>query len=132
MSIGFAWIFMDLYRFCMDLYGFMSVHMHFNVCICVFDVFMSLVWPTSVPQALFFMENQHSRILLTMSILEAVRIVRISISMNLGTCLKRRAPKNHEFWRYSDLQISHHDLIGDQNDGWSEPPNVNQTRAWLV
>ena len=69
---------------------------------------------------------------LTMSILETVRIVRISISMDLGTCLKRRAPKNHEFWRYSDLQISHHDLIGDQNDGWSEPPNVNQTRAWLV
>ena len=52
--------------------------------------------------------------------------------MDLGTCLKRRALKNHEFLRYSDLQISHHDLIGDQNDGWSETPNVNQTRAWLV
>ena len=62
---------------------------------------------------------------LTMSILETVRIVRIvriSISMNFGTCLKRRAPKNHEFWRYSDLQISHHDTIGDQNDEWSENP----------
>ena len=33
-----------------------------------------------------------------------------------GTYPKRRAPKNHEFWRYSDLQISHHDPIGDQND----------------
>ena len=33
-----------------------------------------------------------------------------------GTCLKRRAPKNHEFWRYSDLQISHGEPIGEQND----------------
>ena len=76
----------------------------------------SLVWPTSVPQALFFPENTTVPEFLTMSILETVRIVRISISMDLGTCLKRRAPKNHEFWRYSDLQISHHDPIGDQND----------------
>ena len=53
---------------------------------------------------------------LTMSILETVRIVRISISMDLGTCLKRRAPKNHEFWRYSDLQISHGEPFGEQND----------------
>ena len=53
---------------------------------------------------------------LTMSILETVRIVRISISMDLGTCLKRRAPKNHECWRYSDLQISHGEPFGEQND----------------
>ena len=53
---------------------------------------------------------------LTMSLLETVRIVRISIPMDLGTCLKRRAPKNHEFWRYSDLQISHGEPIGEQND----------------
>ena len=52
----------------------------------------------------------------TMSILEIVRIVRISVYMELGTCLKRRAPKNHEFWRYSDLQISHGEPIGEQND----------------
>ena len=32
-----------------------------------------------------------------MSILGIVRIVRISIYIDLGTCLKRRAPKNHEF-----------------------------------
>ena len=35
---------------------------------------------------------------------------------------KRRAPKQHEFWRYSDLQIFYQDPIGDQNDGWSQPP----------
>ena len=52
---------------------------------------------------------------LTMSILEPIRIVRISISMDLGTCLKRRTPKSHEFWRCSDLQISHGEPIGEQN-----------------
>ena len=102
------------------------------ICIYYRILSESLVWPTSVPQAPFFSEKAAFLDFLIMSILETVRIVRISIFMDLGTCLKRRAPKNHEFWRYSDLQISHHDLIGDQNDGWSEPPNVNQTRAWLV
>ena len=49
-----------------------------------------------------------------------------------GTYSKRRAPENHEFWRHSDLQISHHDLIGDQNDGWFEPPpNVNPINSNL-
>ena len=42
--------------------------------------------------------------------------------MIFETYPKRRAPKNHEVWRYSDLQISHHDPIGDQNDDWSDPP----------
>ena len=74
------------------------------------------MWPTSVPQALFFLEKTTFPDFLTMSILETVRIVRISISMDLGTCLKRRAPKNHEFWRYSDLQIFHGEPIGEQND----------------
>ena len=55
-----------------------------------------------------------------MSILEIVRIPRISVYTDFGTCLKRRAPKNDEFWRYEDLgvQILHHDPIGEQNDGW--------------
>ena len=65
---------------------------------------------------LFFVGKTTFPDLLTMSILETVRIVRISISMDLGTCLKRRAPKNHEFWRYSDLQISHGEPFGEQND----------------
>ncbi len=51
-----------------------------------------------------------------MSILKIARIVWISVFMDFGTCLKRRAPKNHAFWRYKDLQISHHGPIGDQND----------------
>ena len=89
------------------------------ICIYYRILSESLVWPTSVPQALFFMEKTTFSDFLTMSILETVRIVRISISMDSETCLKRRAPKNHEIWRYSDLQISHHDLIRDQNDGWS-------------
>ena len=38
----------------MDLYGFMLTHMRVNMFIRVFDVFMSLVWPVSLPQALFF------------------------------------------------------------------------------
>ena len=53
---------------------------------------------------------------LTMPTLETVRVVRISMSMDLGTCLKRSTPKNHEFWRYSDLQISHGEPVGEQND----------------
>ena len=35
---------------------------------------------------------------------------------------KRRAPNKHEFGRYSDLQIFYQDPIGEQNDGWYEPP----------
>ena len=50
----------------------------------------------------------------TMSILEIVRIVRISVFMDFGTCLKRRA--HHEFWRYQDLQISHGEPFGEQKD----------------
>ena len=45
--------------------------------------------------------------------------------MCFETYLKRRAPKNHEIWWYSDLQIFHHDPIGDQNDGWSEPSEMD-------
>ncbi len=95
-------------------------YMHFYVFICVFDAFMSLVWPPSVPQALFFRHTNAFPDFLTVSILEIPRICWISVYMDLGTCLERRAPKNHAFWRYWDLQISHHDPIGDQNDDWSE------------
>ena len=46
---------MNLYGFnfffCMDLYGFKLVYAGFNVLICVFYVFMNLVWHTNVPQA---------------------------------------------------------------------------------
>ena len=51
----------DLHGFCMDLHGFMLIYMHFNVFSCVFDVFMSLGWPPSVPQALFSGKNCVSR-----------------------------------------------------------------------
>ena len=37
----------------MDLYGLMLTHMRVNMFICVFDVFVSLGWPVSLPQALF-------------------------------------------------------------------------------
>ena len=40
----------------------------------------------------------------------------------LRTYPKRRTPKKHNFWRYSDLQIFYQDPFGEQNDGWSEPP----------
>ena len=36
-----------------------------------------------------------------------------------------RAPKKHEFRRYSDPQIFYQDPIGEQNDGWSEPPKMS-------
>ena len=75
---GFILISMDLYRFCVDLHGFtcilhgfkliymflygsMLIYMRFNVSIYFFDVFISLVWPSSVPQAvLFFRKKRHS------------------------------------------------------------------------
>ena len=41
----------------MDLNRFMLIYIRFNVLMCVFYVFMSLVWPTSVPQALFFRQK---------------------------------------------------------------------------
>ena len=77
---GFTWMHMDsygfilinidlnglkfiLHRFMLTFYGFMLTYMHSNMFICVFDVFMSLVWPASVPQALFFRQKRYSRIL---------------------------------------------------------------------
>ena len=42
-----------------------------------------------------------------------------------GDLSKRRAPKNHEFWWYSDLQISHGEPFGEQND---ELKSGHQTR----
>ena len=64
----------------------------------------------------FFSPEKNAPVFVDMSILKNHRIVRISIFLDLGTCLKRRAPKNHEFWRYSDLQISHGEPFGEQND----------------
>ena len=77
----------------------MLVSLQSNIFICVVGVFMSLVWPASVPQT-FFRQKKAFPDLLIMSILEIVRIVRISVFMDFGTCLKRRAPENHEFGRY--------------------------------
>ena len=37
----------------MNLYTFMLIYMRFHVFLRGFYVFMTLVWPTSVPQALF-------------------------------------------------------------------------------
>ena len=68
----------------------------------------------------FFRQQKAFSDLLTMSILELDRIVRISVFMDFGTCIKRRAPENHEFWRYWRVQIFYGDPIGDQNDEWSE------------
>ena len=73
--------------------------MRFNVFINVFDVFMSLVWPASVPHALFSGKKEIPGFV-AISILEIIGIFRISVFMDFKTCLKRRAQKNHEFWRY--------------------------------
>ena len=55
--------YIDLYGFCMDLYGFMLIYMRVNIFIRVFDMLTSLVWPTSVPQALFSAEKRAPGIL---------------------------------------------------------------------
>ena len=66
------WIYIAFNRFCIDYYGFVRIHislnglmlfsMRFNILRGVVDVFMSLVWPASVPQALFPGKKKHSRI----------------------------------------------------------------------
>ena len=98
------------------------MYLHIPIFMCVVDVFMSFVWPASVPQALFFRQNKCVPVFFDTSILKNTGIVRISVFMIFQTCLKRCVLKNHEFWRYQDLQISHHEPIGEENDGWSEPP----------
>ena len=71
-----------------------SIYIYIYIC---FYVFMSLVWPTSVPQALFVRIIRAFPEFWTMSILEIVRTMIISVFMQFGTCLKRRAPKNDVF-----------------------------------
>ena len=64
-------------------------------------ILISNIWELGVAYkraaGAFFLEKTTFLDFLTMSILETVRIVRISISMDLGTCLKRRAPKIMNF-----------------------------------
>ena len=54
--------YMDFHWFCMDLQRFMLIYMHFDVFTYVFDVFMSLGWPPSVPQAVYSAEKMRFRI----------------------------------------------------------------------
>ena len=52
-----------LHGFILILYEFkwiMLTHMRFNILIFVLYVFISLVWPTSVPKAFFFRPKKHS------------------------------------------------------------------------
>ena len=69
---------MDLYEFSIHLHGSMLIHMHFHVFICVFDVFMSLVWPTSVLQAFLSGKKKAFPDFVDMSSLKMSRIVGIS------------------------------------------------------
>ena len=48
----------------------------------------------------FFLQKKAFPDFLTMSIAEIVKIVRFLGFMDFGTCLKRRASKNHGFGRY--------------------------------
>ena len=98
--IDVAWIYVDSFGFSVDLYRFMLTHMRVNMFMHVLNVFMSLVWAVSLPQTFFSDQKGHSRICWTMSLLEIVRIVRISVFIDFGTCLKARAPEIHEFWQY--------------------------------
>ena len=121
--IHLYWFYFDLYwfelilhRFIIISHGFMLIPLRFNVLIQVLHVFMSLMKPVRLLQALLFHLKNMSDFLV-MSILDFVRIVRITGICVFGPCLKRCAPKKHEFGRYSDIQISHGERIGEQNDG---------------
>ena len=96
-------------KVCADLYVVLCVYIRF---LCFYELGVA----SKRAAGAFFLEKRALPDLLTMSILGIVRIVRISVSMELGTCLKSRTPKNHEFWRYSDLQISHGEPFREQND----------------
>ena len=80
----------------------------------------------------FFRQKKAFPDFLTMSILEIPRICWISVYMDFGTCLKRRAPKNHAFWRYWDLQISHGEPIGEQNDELNLDVWTCILASWLI
>ena len=72
-----------------NLYGFfrsMLIHIRVNVFTCGFDVFMSLVWPVSLPQALFVCAKKG--------------VTGCLDYVLSGTCLKRRTTTNCAFWGY--------------------------------
>ena len=92
-----------------DLYTFWYVFMRFW---CVYELGVACKRAAGA----FYLGEKAFQDFWTVSILEIVRIVRIWILEFFGICLKRRAPKSHDFWRYEDLQISHGEPIGEQND----------------
>ena len=53
-------IFTSVYDFQLILYGFMLIHIRFDVFVCVFVVFMWLVCPISVPAALRRPQKKHA------------------------------------------------------------------------
>ena len=65
---------MGLYESYMDLYGLKFIHMCLNLFICVSDVFASLVWPVSLPQALFSAKKAFPEVW-NMQILDIARIL---------------------------------------------------------
>ena len=82
---GFILIDIDLCRFIYVLYASASVlyefrlvhtvYVHLYVCVYISGGFISLVWPVSLPQALFFRPKDAFPVFWNMSILEIVRIV---------------------------------------------------------
>ena len=73
----------------MDLYEFIWIHIdctRFNMFIFFSDVFMGLVCPISVPQGFAFPGKKTFLDFWIMSMLEIVRIVRIPVYTDFGTC----------------------------------------------
>ena len=113
---GITWIQIGSTSICMDSYGFALIHMNYthlyefvwsyialNQCIWIFTyvfaMFVSLVQPTTVPQA-FFASNNRLPSFWDYVNSVFVRFIRVPICMDFATCLKRRAPGNHQFGRY--------------------------------
>ena len=83
-----------------DVYGFMLIYMPSNYVYTCFCRVYELGVAYKHAAGAFFRRKKSVPGFFDMSVLKNSRIVRISLIMDVGTCLKRRAPKNHEFWRY--------------------------------
>ena len=83
-----------------DVYGFVVlIYMPSNYVYTCFCRVYELGVAYKRAAGAFSGQKRRSRIW-DMLILKNSRIVRISLIMDVGTCLKRRTLKNLEFWRY--------------------------------
>ena len=83
-----------------DVYGFMLIYMPSNYVYTCFCRVYELGVAYKRAAGAFCRKKKAFPVFLTCQFCKNSRIVRISLIMDVGTCQKRRAPENHQFWRY--------------------------------